>query len=151
MTHVRISTGTGLALLARAITLIESTRPEDQSLAAELLERLAPHAGGAVRVGVTGAPGAGKSTFLDGLGLYLLECGAKVAVLAVDPSSQASGGSILGDKTRMSRLVQGDGQQHRDGIEGDGLNDLGEVHAALWWSKRVLSQKPQQGAAGFWV
>lgn len=73
-------------------------------MAEELLTRLLPHTGGAIRLGVTGAPGSGKSTFIEALGLYLLRCGKRVAVLAVDPSSSVTGGSILGDKTRMTNL-----------------------------------------------
>ena len=91
-------------VLARAITLIESRREADGALAQELLERLLPHTGQAVRVGITGTPGVGKSTLLDSLGLSLIERGHTLAVLAVDPSSTVSGGSILGDKTRMARL-----------------------------------------------
>lgn len=91
--------------LARTVTLVESTLPADRSTAAEVLERLAPHAAGAHRVGVTGPPGAGKSTLIDALGTHLCEQGHRVAVLAVDPSSAVSGGSILGDKTRMARLA----------------------------------------------
>ena len=91
--------------LARTVTLVESTLPADRAVAAEVLERLAPHAVDAHRVGVTGPPGAGKSTLLDALGTYLCEQGHRVAVLAVDPSSALSGGSILGDKTRMARLA----------------------------------------------
>lgn len=92
------------AVLARAITLVESERLEDQQRARELLDRLAPHAGGSLRVGVTGVPGVGKSTFVDVLGVRLCDAGHRVAVLAVDPSSRVSGGSILGDKTRMVAL-----------------------------------------------
>ena len=92
-------------VLARAITLIESRRDADGALAQELLERLLPHTGKAVRVGITGTPGVGKSTLLDALGLSLIERGHTLAVLAVDPSSTVSGGSILGDKTRMARLA----------------------------------------------
>ncbi|MFN9809165.1 MAG: methylmalonyl Co-A mutase-associated GTPase MeaB [Deltaproteobacteria bacterium] len=92
--------------IGRAITLIESTRESDERLAQELLTRLLPRTGHAIRVGVTGVPGAGKSTLLDALGMKLLGRGHKVAVLAVDPSSSTSGGSILGDKTRMSRLAR---------------------------------------------
>ncbi|MXV90732.1 MAG: methylmalonyl Co-A mutase-associated GTPase MeaB [Acidimicrobiia bacterium] len=91
--------------LARAVTLVESTLPADRSTATEVLERLAPHAADAHRVGVTGPPGAGKSTLIDALGMYLCEQGHRVAVLAVDPSSAVSGGSILGDKTRMALLA----------------------------------------------
>lgn len=90
--------------LARAITLVESTRPDHRGDAAELLDRILPTAGKALRVGITGTPGAGKSTFLEALGLFVIERGLDVAVLAVDPSSRRSGGSILGDKTRMERL-----------------------------------------------
>lgn len=91
--------------LARTVTLVESTLPADRSTAAEVLERLAPHAADAHRVGITGPPGAGKSTLIDALGVHLCEQGNRVAVLAVDPSSAVSGGSILGDKTRMARLA----------------------------------------------
>ncbi len=90
--------------LGRAITLVESTRPDHQELAQELLVRLLPCSGTAHRVGITGVPGVGKSTFIDELGTRLTAAGRRVAVLAVDPSSSRSGGSILGDKTRMSRL-----------------------------------------------
>ena len=92
------------ASVARAITLVESTRPDHRRQAQELLARLLPHAGGAHRVGITGVPGAGKSTFIDELGTLLTGRGHRVAVLAVDPSSTRHGGSILGDKTRMARL-----------------------------------------------
>ncbi len=94
-----------LAVLARALTLIESSLPRHQQLAESLLTRLLPHAGRAIRVGITGAPGAGKSTFIEALGLHLIRGGHRVAVLAVDPSSTVTGGSILGDKTRMPRLA----------------------------------------------
>jgi LAO/AO transport system kinase len=90
--------------LARAITLIESAKPEDQARAGALLERLLPFTGGAIRVGISGPPGAGKSTLIDQLGLNLIAQGHRVAVLAVDPTSSRTGGSILGDKTRMGRL-----------------------------------------------
>ena len=91
--------------LGRAITLVESTRPDDRVLATELLLRLLPHTGGARRVGITGVPGVGKSTFIDALGTHLTSQDHRVAVLAVDPSSSVSGGSILGDKTRMPNLA----------------------------------------------
>jgi len=90
--------------LAKAITLIESTRAEHRPLAQALLAALLPHTGGAIRMGISGAPGAGKSTFIEALGLKLTAAGHRVAVLAVDPSSALSGGSILGDKTRMEEL-----------------------------------------------
>lgn len=92
--------------LARALTLVESRRPDHRALARQLLERLLPRTGGALRLGVTGAPGVGKSTLIEALGLRLVEEGRRVAVLAVDPTSQLSGGSLLGDKTRMERLSQ---------------------------------------------
>jgi LAO/AO transport system kinase len=91
--------------LAKAITLVESTRADDQSAAQRLLELLLPHTGRAARVGVSGVPGVGKSTFIEAFGLYLIGLGKRVAVLAVDPSSALSGGSILGDKTRMPQLA----------------------------------------------
>ncbi len=94
------------ALLARAITLIESTRPADQAAARELLERVLPRSGSALRVGITGVPGVGKSTFIEALGKRLTAQRTKVAVLAVDPSSTRSGGAILGDKTRMHELAR---------------------------------------------
>ncbi len=90
--------------LARAITLIESRRPQDRAPARLLLEELVPHAGKSIRVGISGVPGVGKSTFIESLGNYLIDQGHKVAVLAVDPTSAVSGGSILGDKTRMEYL-----------------------------------------------
>ncbi|WP_182357127.1 methylmalonyl Co-A mutase-associated GTPase MeaB [Tomitella gaofuii] len=90
--------------LSRAITLVESARVDHRALAQELLMELLPESGGAHRVGITGVPGVGKSTFIDALGSHLIEQGHKVAVLAVDPSSTRTGGSILGDKTRMGRL-----------------------------------------------
>lgn len=92
------------AALARAITLVESRRIDHQAAARELLQRLMPHTGRAQRVGITGVPGAGKSTTIESLGCALTADGCKVAVLAVDPSSGRHGGSILGDKTRMERL-----------------------------------------------
>ncbi|WP_067471425.1 methylmalonyl Co-A mutase-associated GTPase MeaB [Actinomadura hibisca] len=93
------------AWVARAITLVESSRPDHAELAQRLLVELTPHTGGARRVGITGVPGVGKSTFIDALGTNLTGDGHKVAVLAVDPSSTRTGGSILGDKTRMQRLA----------------------------------------------
>jgi LAO/AO transport system kinase len=92
------------AALARAITLIESRRADHQAQARDLVQELLPHTGHAVRVGITGSPGVGKSTTIDALGMALIGKDHKVAVLAVDPSSARTGGSILGDKTRMARL-----------------------------------------------
>jgi LAO/AO transport system kinase len=92
-------------ILGRAITLVESTLPADQALAQEVLQAVLPHTGRSLRVGITGVPGVGKSTFIEALGRYLVETlGKQLAVLAVDPSSQRGGGSILGDKTRMPWL-----------------------------------------------
>ena len=93
------------ATLARAITLIESRKPDHRRAAAALLQAILPYTGEAWRVGISGVPGVGKSTTIDQLGINLTEAGNKVAVLAVDPSSQRTGGSILGDKTRMARLA----------------------------------------------
>lgn len=90
--------------IAKTITLLESTRAEHRAQGDELLTALLPHTGGAMRLGISGVPGVGKSTFIEALGVYLIEKGHRVAVLAVDPSSSVSGGSILGDKTRMERL-----------------------------------------------
>ncbi len=94
------------AALARAITLIESAAPQHRERAQALLGRLLPHSGRSIRIGVTGVPGAGKSSFIDSFGCCLTERGKRVAVLAIDPSSHLSGGSILGDKTRMERLAR---------------------------------------------
>lgn len=93
-----------IVMLSKAITLIESALPEHQQTAQAIIVACLPHSGKAVRVGITGVPGAGKSTFIESLGMYLIAKGTKVAVLAIDPSSQRSKGSILGDKTRMERL-----------------------------------------------
>jgi len=90
--------------VGRAITLVESTKPEHQDLAQQMLLRLLPHSGDSHRVGITGVPGSGKSTFIDALGTRLTRQGHRVAVLAIDPTSSRTGGSILGDKTRMQRL-----------------------------------------------
>ena len=92
--------------LAKAITLVESTRAEDRESAQKLLEAALPHTGRSMRIGISGVPGVGKSTFIEALGMYLIERGHRVAVLAVDPSSTVHGGSILGDKTRMELLSQ---------------------------------------------
>lgn len=93
-------------VLAEAITLVESSRPDQRALSAELLQAVLPRTGKAVRLGITGVPGVGKSTFIERLGLDLLRKGHRVAVLAIDPSSKRSGGSILGDKSRMNRLAR---------------------------------------------
>ena len=90
--------------LAKAITLVESSRPEDREASQVLLNQLLPHTGKSLRIGITGVPGVGKSTFIESFGQHLITEGHKVAVLAVDPSSPMAGGSILGDKTRMELL-----------------------------------------------
>lgn len=95
-----------VGILSRAITLVESNLPEHEALAQELLTRLLPETGNSIRVGITGVPGAGKSTLIEALGCQLCEQDKRVAVLAVDPSSSVTGGSILGDKTRMQNLVR---------------------------------------------
>ena len=95
-------------VLAQAITLIESTRSDHRAAAAVLLERLMPSAGGSIRLGISGVPGVGKSTFIEALGNHVIDAGHRVAVLTVDPSSAISGGSILGDKTRMEELSRRD-------------------------------------------
>jgi LAO/AO transport system kinase len=92
--------------LAKAITLVESTLPADRRRAAALLDTLMPHTGTALRLGISGVPGVGKSTFIEAFGMHLVRAGKRVAVLAVDPSSSVHGGSILGDKTRMDILAQ---------------------------------------------
>lgn len=94
------------AVLARAVTLIESTHATDQGLAGTLIESLLPQTGNSLRVGVTGAPGAGKSTFIEAFGRRLVDAGKKIAILTIDPTSQRTGGSILGDKTRMAALAR---------------------------------------------
>jgi len=103
--HTAVLSGDRRAL-ARAITLIESTRIDHRAEAGALLEALMPHTGNSIRVGISGAPGVGKSTFIEALGNYVIDQGHKVAVLTVDPSSTISGGSILGDKTRMEMLAR---------------------------------------------
>ena len=94
------------AILARAMTLIESTHPKHHKLAGDILDHIMPLVGKAKRIGITGVPGAGKSTLLEALGMYLIKCGLKVAIIAIDPSSSMSGGSILADKTRMTTLLR---------------------------------------------
>jgi LAO/AO transport system kinase len=112
--------------LAKAITLIESTRRDHQARAEQVLAALLPHTGQAIRVGISGAPGAGKSTFIETLGLHLIERGHRVAVLAVDPSSTLSGGSILGDKTRMEKLSTNPNAFIRPSPSGGSLGGVAE-------------------------
>jgi LAO/AO transport system kinase len=112
--------------LAKTITLVESTRRDHQVRAGRVLAALLPHTGRSIRVGITGAPGAGKSTVIEALGLYLIGRGHRVAVLAVDPSSSLSGGSILGDKTRMEGLSRSPGSFIRPSPSGGSLGGVAE-------------------------
>ena len=98
--------GRNRTILSQAITLVESSLPEHQDMAAKIIEGCIPHSGTAMRIGITGIPGVGKSTFIEGLGKSITAMGHKLAVLAIDPSSERSGGSIMGDKTRMEELSQ---------------------------------------------
>ncbi|WP_194972486.1 methylmalonyl Co-A mutase-associated GTPase MeaB [Aquiflexum lacus] len=111
-------------ILSRTITLVESTLEEDQRLAELVMEQILPHAGRSVRVGVTGVPGVGKSTFIESFGKKLLDKGHKVAVLAIDPSSQRSRGSILGDKTRMEGLASDKRAYIRPSAAGETLGGV---------------------------
>src|SRR5215470_12243740 len=110
--------------LARAITLIESTRADHRAEAAALLDKLLPAAGKSIRLGISGAPGVGKSTFIEAFGLYVIGQGHRVAVLAVDPSSKIGGGSILGDKTRMAELARHDDAFVRPSPAGETLGGV---------------------------
>lgn len=110
--------------LARGITLVESRSEADATPAERLLQELLPHSGGALRVGITGAPGVGKSTLIEALGTRLCDAGHKVAVLAVDPSSSVTGGSILGDKTRMANLSRHGNAFVRPSPGGDTLGGV---------------------------
>jgi len=112
------------AALGRAITLVESNSPGDRDRAQELLTALLPSTGGAHRIGISGVPGVGKSTFIESFGLQLVDEGHRVAVLAVDPSSSVSKGSILGDKTRMERLAASDGAFIRPSPTGGSLGGV---------------------------
>ena len=123
------------AQVARAITLVESSRADHRVLAGELIEAITPHTGSSVRVGITGVPGAGKSTFIDALGVRLIEGGSKVGVVAVDPSSRRTGGSILGDRTRMGELTSRTGAFVRPSPSG---RHLGGVARATRESMLIL-------------
>jgi LAO/AO transport system kinase len=113
--------------LSQAITLLESTRPSDRPLAEAVLAACLPHSGGAQRIGISGPPGVGKSTFIERLGLELIDRGGRVAVLAVDPSSQRTGGSLLGDKTRMAQLSQHPAAYIRPSPAGGTLGGVGHA------------------------
>lgn len=123
------------AAIARAITLVESSRPDHRERARALLTELTAYTGSAVRVGISGVPGAGKSTFVNALGLRLVEAGHRVAVVAVDPSSRRTGGSILGDRTRMGELSASDHAFVRPSPSG---RHLGGVARATRESMLVL-------------
>lgn len=128
--------------LAKAITLAESQRPEDREASQTLLNAVLPHTGNSIRVGITGVPGVGKSTFIEAFGLHLLARGHRVAVLAVDPSSPIAGGSLLGDKTRMEQLSRQDNAFIRPSPAGSALGggraENPRVHVALrgGWLRR---------------
>ncbi|MFN3530098.1 MAG: methylmalonyl Co-A mutase-associated GTPase MeaB [Bacteroidia bacterium] len=128
------------AMLGRAITLVESQLANHQQLAAQLLEAALPHTGKAWRIGITGVPGVGKSTFIDAFGSLLTAAGHRVAVLAIDPSSSRTGGSILGDKTRMERLAYDDRAFIRPTAAGSALGGV----ARASWEAMILCE-----AAGY--
>lgn len=111
-------------VLSQAITLIESTNPQHQALAHEIIDACLPHSGHSIRIGITGVPGVGKSTFIEALGQNLSANGRKLAVLAIDPSSQISKGSILGDKTRMAKLSTDPNVYIRPSAAGDSLGGV---------------------------
>jgi LAO/AO transport system kinase len=114
----------GIRAMGKGITLIESRRPEHAEKASKLLDKLLPHTGNSLRIGITGVPGVGKSTFIESFGRHLTSLGHKVAVLAVDPSSQITGGSILGDKTRMEELSRDPNAFIRPSPAGDTLGGV---------------------------
>ena len=111
-------------LLSQAITLSESTRPAHQQLAREIIDLCLPHSGRSIRIGITGSPGVGKSTFIEALGQHLLEQGRRLAVLAIDPTSKVSKGSILGDKTRMEKLASSEAAFIRPSPAGESLGGV---------------------------
>lgn len=113
-----------ISVLSRAITLIESTRQDHQHLALQVIDAILPFTGKSIRIGITGVPGVGKSTFIESFGMHILELGKKVAVLAIDPSSSLSRGSILGDKTRMEKLAVAPGAFIRPTASGGSLGGL---------------------------
>ena len=113
-----------MTYLSQAITLVESSRPGHQQIARELIERCIPHTGKSVRIGITGVPGVGKSTFIEAFGKIIVDAGHKVAVLAIDPTSNVTGGSILGDKTRMNELAINPSVFIRPSPAGDSLGGV---------------------------
>jgi LAO/AO transport system kinase len=120
-----ITSGSTVAL-SQAITLIESAKKEHQQLAQQIVNFCLPHSGNSVRVGITGVPGVGKSTFIEAFGTFLTSIGKKVAVLAIDPTSQQSRGSILGDKTRMDKLAVNPNAYIRPSASGKTLGGVGQ-------------------------
>ncbi len=110
--------------LAKAITLIESRNPQHKEQAKKLLESVLPFSGNSIRIGISGVPGVGKSTFIEAFGMFLIERGYRVAVLAIDPTSHLTGGSILGDKTRMERLARQENAFIRPSPSGDSLGGV---------------------------
>src|SRR5439155_1714712 len=146
--------------LAKAITLVESTRADHQRAAQRLLELLLPDTGRAARIGVSGVPGVGKSTFIEAFGLHLIGLGKKVAVLAVDPSGALSGGSILGDKTRMPRLAAAPEAFIRPSpaagsLEGAGMDKVWSIiedhRGQLGPSGALERRRREQQRAWFWT
>lgn len=111
-------------ILGQAITLIESSRGEDMEMARQIVEKCLPYAGNSIRIGITGVPGVGKSTFIESLGIKITGAGNKLAVLAVDPTSERTGGSILGDKTRMEKLAADEKAFIRPSPSGDSLGGV---------------------------
>lgn len=111
-------------MLSRAITLVESSRTDHKELAETIIDACLPHSGKSVRIGITGIPGVGKSTFIESFGMYAISQGKKLAVLTIDPSSQISGGSILGDKTRMFELSRNESAFIRPSPSGDSLGGV---------------------------
>jgi len=114
------------AILSRAITILESRLPEDERIAEAVLKEILPNSGRSIRLGITGVPGVGKSTFIESFGNFLIENGHKVAILAIDPSSQKSKGSILGDKTRMETLAKNTNAFIRPSASGTALGGVAE-------------------------
>ncbi|UFH56757.1 methylmalonyl Co-A mutase-associated GTPase MeaB [Spirosoma sp. KNUC1025] len=111
-------------ILSQAITLVESRRTDDRALAQQVLEGILPHSGHSIRIGITGVPGVGKSTFIEAFGTYLTQLGHRLAILTVDPTSQRSGGSLLGDKTRMETLSRNPNAYIRPSPAGDSLGGV---------------------------
>ncbi|MCE5305793.1 methylmalonyl Co-A mutase-associated GTPase MeaB, partial [bacterium] len=112
------------AILSRAITLAESKSPKDEQISQELITRILPHSGKSIRIGISGSPGVGKSAFIETFGNYLIEKGKRIAVLAIDPSSQRTHGSILGDKIRMEKLARNPNAFIRPSPTGDTLGGV---------------------------